>query len=89
MPNYPGSISDPVNWVGCDRWTFDRGAMPGEPFAFLDGDSDTSVAAIIEIHTPGKPVCYEVRKADGVLLPKAEFPDEAARIAELRVAGPH
>lgn len=77
----------PVSWFGSSRWTFDRGAMPGEPFAFLDGDKDTSVAAMVEIQTPGKPVCYEVRKVDGILLSKADFPSEAAEVAEREVQG--
>lgn len=79
----PELLSDvPVNWVGGSRWTFDRGAMPGEPFAFLDGDNETSTAAMVEIQTPGRPVFFEVRKVDGILLSRSEFPDEAAREAE-------
>lgn len=59
----PELLSDvPVNWVGGSRWTFDRGAMPGEPFAFLDGDNETSTAAMVEIQTPGRPVFLKFAK---------------------------
>lgn len=76
----------PVNWAGSGRWTFDRGAMPGEPFAFLDGDSESGIAAIVEVQTPGKPATYEVRKIGGSLLSQADFPSDAARAAEERLA---
>ena len=76
----------PMRWIGSSRWTFDRGAMAGEPFAFLDGDNETSVVAMVEIQTPGKPACYEVRKVGGILLSQSEFPAEAAMIAEQRIA---
>ena len=76
----------PVTWAGSDRWTFDRGAMPGEPFAFLDGDSESCVAAMVEVLTPGKPATYEVRRPGGSLLSQTDFPSEAARAAEERLA---
>ena len=81
-----GLTGGPVNWAGGERWTFDRGAMLGEPFAFLDGDAQNSVAAMFEVQTPGKPTSYEVRKLDGVLASKAELPSEAARIAEADIS---
>lgn len=76
----------PLRWVGSSRWKFDRGAIAGEPFAFLDGDNETSVIAMVEIQTPGKPACYEVRKVGGILLSRADFPAAAAMIAEHRIA---
>lgn len=83
-PELVTSSDGPARWPGSARWLFDRGAIPGEPFAFLDGDCDTAVAAMVEIHTPGKPAWYEVRKDGGVLLSKADFPEIAASIAEKR-----
>ena len=83
----PVLLSDgPVNWIGSSRWTFDRGAIAGEPFAFLDGDKETSLAVMVEIESPGRTVFFEVRKVGGILLSRSEFPDEAAREAEQRIA---
>ena len=68
----------PRNWPGSSRWQFDRGAMPGEPFAFLDGDSETGIAAMVEIQAPAKPTVYEVHSQDGALLSRALWPSMAA-----------
>ena len=73
------------DWADAARWTFDRGAIPGEPLAFLDGDSESAVAAMVEIQTPGRASSFEVRGLAGVLIAQAEFPEEAARLAEERV----
>lgn len=78
----------PINWVGSSRWTMDRGAMPGEPFAFLDGDGEDAAAAMYEMQSPGKPVFYEVRLPGGVLLSRADAPAEAAQIAESLMGDP-
>jgi hypothetical protein len=79
------SASSPLIWSGANRWTFDRGAMPGEPFAFLDGDIETAKASMACVQTPGKSDTFEVRAPGGVLLAKTNFASEAARLAELRI----
>lgn len=78
----------PINWAGSGRWTMDRGAMPGEAFAFLDGDREDAVAAMYEVQSPGKPACYEVRLPGGAALSQADSPAEAARLAQLLVDAP-
>lgn len=79
--------SEPFRWAGSDRWTIDRGAMPGEAFAYLDGDSDTAVAAMVEVQSPGRPVCYEVCDQDGELILTADSPDVAAQEAQIHIDG--
>lgn len=37
---------------------------------------------MVEVHIPGKPPCYEVRKVGGILLSQSDFAEEAARLAE-------
>lgn len=74
--------SSPVNWAGNKRWLIDRGAIPGEAFAFLDGDHETAIAAMFEIQPPGQAAYFEVRTIGGDLLSQADFPAEAARLAE-------
>jgi hypothetical protein len=67
-----------------DRWTADRGAIPGEAGWFLDGDKETAKAAITEVEDardPGR-ATYEVHSADGDLLGKFGTIEEAARHAE-------
>lgn len=80
--NDPARGDSPLIWSGSQRWTLDRGAMPGEPFAYLDGNDENSVAAMFEIQSPGKPEIYEVRKSGGILVSQSDFPHEAARVAE-------
>ena len=75
----------PIIFAGSQRWTFDRGAMPGEPFAYLDGGSEDAAASMVEVQTPGRPTSFEVRGLGGVLIAQAGFPDVAARLAEERV----
>ena len=79
----------PRNWPGSSRWQFDRGAMPGEPFAFLDGDCETGSAAMVEVQTPARPSVYEVRSQDGALLSRAFWlsmaASEAIAVLESRV----
>lgn len=74
------------------RWWSDRGVMPGEPFAFLDMDEDsgpdTATAAMREIEVPGKGVYYEVTDRDGNVLSAGSTPQEAAQLAEQRLAQP-
>jgi hypothetical protein len=70
-----------------ERWSADRGAMPGEPFAFLDGDSETAVAAMRETEVPGKGVIYEVHDTNGDLIASGSTEAEAARLAEQRIDG--
>ena len=82
------SSSSPLIWTGANRWTIDRGAIPGEPFAFLDGDKETAKASMACIQTPGKSDIFEVRAAGGFLLAQADFPSEAARLAEQRILTP-
>lgn len=74
------------------RWWSDRGVMPGEPFAFLDMDEDsgpdTAIAAMREIEVPGRGVYYEVTDRDGNVLSAGSTPQEAAQLAEQRLAQP-
>lgn len=74
----PASTDSPLNWPGSSRWQFDRGAVPGEAFAFLDGDCETGSAAMVEIQTPARPTVYEVRQQGGALLSRAPCPSVAA-----------
>jgi hypothetical protein len=70
------------------RWTTDRGAMPGEPFGFLDGDADTARAAIVEVvHEGGRGSTFEVHGPDGELIAAGSTPEAAARLAEQRLDG--
>ena len=75
----------PINFhSGGDRWTFDRGAMPGEPFGFLDvvdGDLDTAVAAIREMQVPGKVSFFEVADRQGDVLSSEDTASKAAQLA--------
>lgn len=80
------SCAGPVIWPDSERWTFDRGAMPGEPFAYLDGDVDTCIAAMVEVQSGGKPPVYEVRRRGGSLLSQAESANDAAKDAEARLS---
>lgn len=81
----PGSL--PVSPPG-DRWTADRGAIPGEPAFFLDQDTDGNSSAVIIEHEnfPNKP--FEVFVDDaGVDKPLGRFASikEAAQEAEKMV----
>lgn len=75
----------PWNWHGSVRWTFDRGAMPGEPFAFLDGNPEESIAAMFELQSHARTTVFEVRDATGKLLSRADDPSAAAMSAERRI----
>jgi len=71
------------------RWTVDPGAMPGEPFQFLDvrdGDLETATAALIELATEDGKVLYQAVRANGRRLGLFQTPQEAARAVE-RVVG--
>lgn len=74
--------ADPLRWAGSSRWAFDRGAMPGEPFAFLDGNRETCIAAMVEVQSPGRPAMYEVRRPGGVLIAQSENAAAAASAAQ-------
>jgi hypothetical protein len=71
-----------------DRWTADRGAMPGEPAWFLDGDSEDAKAAITEVQDPRDPgrSTFEAHLPGGELLGKFGTVEEAARHAEKMVS---
>ncbi len=73
------------------RWTADRGAIPGEPSQFLDGDAQDAKAAITEIETP-KGMLYEATSADGDRIGTYGNMATAARAAEYvvdaRATGP-
>lgn len=72
----------PLCWNESKRWAIDRGAMPGEPFAFLDGDSETAEAVMVEVENPGKESHFEVRRQNGILLSREDHPSTAAKVAE-------
>lgn len=63
-----------------DRWVGDRGAMPGEPIAWLKSER----AAIIERIDETGGVLYEAIKRGGQSLGLFQTVDKAARAAELR-----
>lgn len=78
---------EPVH-AGGDRWTQNRGAIPGEPVAFLDGDDDTAKAAVIEVLQEGREgVTYEAIDGKGDLIGRFSTPREAATAAEKHVDG--
>ncbi len=79
--------ADPQRVPG-DRWQSDRGAMPGEPMAFLDGDEDTAKAVMVQIETPGKGVHYEVRAVGGRLIASGSTAAETAKLAEKAIDTP-
>lgn len=73
------------------RWANDPGAMPGEPFQFLDverGDLDTAGVALIEVATETGKVSYLAVKANGRSLGVFQTPQEAAKAAELAFPNP-
>jgi hypothetical protein len=77
---------------GTDRWTFDRGAMPGEPFALLDvadGDLESAVAVMREVQVPGKGVFFEVVDRDGGMLSTGSSAGQAATLAIDRLTMMH
>jgi hypothetical protein len=87
VPPEPSRVTpSPIPPAG-DRWTSDRGAAPGEPFMFLDGDRETAKAAITEIDDPKNPgrATFEAHTADGELLGRFGTAEQAARFAEENV----
>lgn len=73
-----------------DRWEVDRGAVPGEPFAYLDGDTETASAAIVEVEKSGRQGShFEARTVGGDLIGKFTTPAEAARAAEKYIGIEH
>jgi len=73
------------------RWEGDRGAMPGEPIAYLDaeeGGFDTAKAAITEREIPGRGILYDATDADGNALGTFQTIEEAARAAEKKFPSP-
>ena len=68
------------------RWIVDPGAMPGEPFQFLDvrsGDLETATAALIELASEDGKVLYQAVRANGRRLGLFQTPQEAAQAVEL------
>ncbi len=69
------------------RWTTDPGAIPGEPFDYLDipigeeGEIGEARAVIVEVETPGGSL-WEARAFGGKSLGMFETPDEARAAAE-------
>lgn len=67
-----------------ERWTTDRGAMPGEAFAWMDGDHETGRAAMFELADSGSGTSrFEVRVVGGAVIAGAGTIAAAARRAEL------
>ncbi len=84
----PGEKLEPVSEVPApppgDRWTADRGAIPGEPLYFLDQSPegpDDSQAAIIE-HEVEDGSLFELVDPDGRSLGMFKDPGSAATAAE-------
>jgi len=63
----PVSVSPAPTPPPGSRWTADRGAIPGEPMYFLDGDPVTARASITERESSGG-LLYEPMLADGTSL---------------------
>jgi N12 class adenine-specific DNA methylase len=81
----PHEVSDaPVTPPG-DRWTGDRGAIPGEPSMFLDGDAETAKAAIVEVPNDKGEATWEARNAKGESLGQFTDLEAAAKAAEAHV----
>ncbi len=84
----PHEVSDsPVSPPG-DRWTGDRGAMPGEPSLLLDGDAETAKAAIVEVPNDKGEATWEARNAKGESLGQFTDLNDAAKAAEAHVDKP-
>lgn len=64
------------------RWIVDRGAIPDEPFAYLDGDSETGKAALIEHRNDEGLILYESVTSDGVRIGVFQTIEEAAKTTE-------
>jgi hypothetical protein len=83
-PESSASSASPIRPPG-PRWTGDRGAMPGEPMLYLDGDSpETAKAAIVEEQDPRAPgrSTFDAYLPNGELLGRFGTAEEAARHAE-------
>lgn len=50
------------------RWFADRGAIPGEPTYFLDGDSENARAVITPLEVPRGGLLFDAVLADGTLV---------------------
>lgn len=71
------------------RWFHDRGAIPGEPYGYLDfknGDLNTVAAVIVELDSPEPHFLYEAFLADGTSLGVFEDGEAAQVAAEAAVA---
>ena len=75
--SHPTPISPPGN-----RWTGDRGAIPGEPAYFLDGDEETGKAAITELIDDHGGVLFEATDAQGNSIGVFQTIGQAATAAE-------
>ena len=73
----------PITPTG-DRWTPNRGSMPGEPFAYLDGDEETGKIALIERTDDQGNVLYEASTNEGQGLGVFQTAEEAAKAAEAK-----
>jgi hypothetical protein len=73
------------------RWTTDPGAIPGEPFDYVDipigkkGEIGEARAVIVEIETPGASL-WEARAFGGRPLGMFETAEKARSAAEIYVA---
>jgi len=67
-----------------ERWTADRGAMPGEPELFLDGDAENAKAVIVQREDPREPgrARWEVMDKLGESHGLFSTPEDAAKAAE-------
>lgn len=81
----PHEVSEvPVSPPG-DRWTGDRGAIPGEPSHFLDGDAETAKAALVEVPQKEGEAVWEARDAEGKAIGQFSNLEDAAKAAEVHV----
>jgi N12 class adenine-specific DNA methylase len=84
----PHEVSDaPVTPPG-DRWTGDRGAIPGEPSHFLDVQDDdfgTAKAGIVEVQNDKGEAVWEAKAPGGKSLGQFTDLEAAAKAAEAHV----
>lgn len=85
IPPESSAVSPSPTAVPGERWTGDRGAIPGEAAYFLDGETaEDAKAAITEVEDarhPGR-ATYEAHLPGGELIGKFGTAKEAARHAE-------
>ncbi len=88
----PGEVKPELHEVGAEpvsppgeRWIGDRGAIPGEPSFFLDGDAETAKAAIIERPTESGGATWLAVDREGNAIAETTGLEQARKAAEAYV----